>query len=105
MIASLSTSHDLIRWLDDFRHFLAYSFSILNWVTNGSEQIIALGIGAVISYFVWPRLRAKVNGWMKHHTEAANAELHAKLDHIIRHHPDIPDFPSTKTPDRDSNAS
>ena len=67
MIASLSAAHDLVRWLDDFRHFLAYSFSILNWVTNGSEQIIALGIGAVISYLLWPKLHKAVDAWVKGH--------------------------------------
>jgi ABC-type Fe3+ transport system permease subunit len=29
------------------------------------------------------------------HVSAENDELHAKLDHIIKHHPDIPDFKET----------
>ena len=79
MIASLSAAHDLVRWLDDFRHFLAYSFSILNWVTNGSEQIIAIVIGAAISYMIWPKLRAAVNGWIKGHFDRHHEEIKKTL--------------------------
>jgi hypothetical protein len=48
-----------------------------------------LGVGAV-AYAVWPRMRHAVNAWMKGHHTAGLADLHAKVDHIIKHHPDIP---------------
>ena len=66
----------------------------------------------VITVLVWPRLRHKVAGFFKRQHDAANAELHKKLDHsialsqhIIKHHPDIPDFPGTKPPAEDSKGS
>ena len=79
MLASLPLGHDAIRWLDDFRHFLAYSFSILNWVTNGSEQLIAIGIGAIVSYFLWPKVHATVDGWVRGHLQAHHDALKATL--------------------------
>ena len=35
---------------------------------------------------------------MKRHLQAETAELHAKLDHIIEHHPDIPPYVSKNAP-------
>ena len=72
--------------LDHLRHFMAWGFNPNNWFTNGTEQIIALLVGAVISYFLWPRLHAKIDSWVKAHVRAGNAELHAKLDIITHHH-------------------
>jgi hypothetical protein len=92
-VIALSTSHDVIRWLDDFRHFLAYAFAPNNWITNGSEQVIAIAVGAVITYLVWPRLHNAVNNWVKRHLKAENEELHRKLDHIIDNSKDIPPLP------------
>lgn len=78
---------------DHFRHWLAYTFNIVNWATNGSEQLVAIIIGAMITYIVWPKFRHAMDGWIKGHMHASNEELHRKLDHIIKHHPDIPPLP------------
>jgi hypothetical protein len=40
----------------------------------------------------WPPLRRLMSAFIRRHVHLANAELHAKLDHIIEHHPDIPEF-------------
>lgn len=53
---------------------------------NGPEAIIEIGIGILIGRLVWPRV--------KHHFDA----IHARLDHIIEHHPDIPPFNSEEKP-------
>ena len=73
------TWHHIIVRLDDWRHFGAYAFSIDNWFTNGSEQIIAIVIGAAISYMIWPKLRATVNGWIKGHFDRHHEEIKKTL--------------------------
>ena len=63
----------------------------------------------VITVLVWPRLRHKVEGFFKRQHDAANAELHEKLNHIIRHSPDIPAFDAKsaapKTPAKTSKST
>ena len=61
------------------RHFTAYAFNPNNWITNGSEQIIAIVIGAAISYMIWPKLRATVNGWIKGHFDRHHEEIKKTL--------------------------
>ena len=61
------------------RHFTAYAFNPNNWITNGSEQIIAIVIGAAITYVVWPKLRHAVDGWVKGHFEAHRTAIKADL--------------------------
>jgi hypothetical protein len=51
---------------------------------NGPEAIVQTIVYAVIAYLFIPPFRR----WM--HEE--NVTLHAKLDHIIHHHPEIPEF-------------
>ncbi|MGP8009957.1 MAG: hypothetical protein ACLPKZ_06845, partial [Acidimicrobiales bacterium] len=63
------------------------------WPAGGSGGIP----GDVVATFVWvvlaaiatsifyPPLRKAVERFIKRHFEAATAELHAKLDHIIEH--------------------
>lgn len=57
--------------------------------------VILAGVATTILY---PPVRRAVEKFVKRHIEAGTAELHAKLDHIIEHHPDIPPFHS-KNPD------
>lgn len=49
---------------------------------------------AVLAYLVYPPFRRAANKWVKGHLQSENQLLHAKLDHIIKHHPAIPDFPA-----------
>jgi hypothetical protein len=58
--------------------------------------VIIAGIATTLFY---PPLRRAVETFLKKHITAGNAELHAKLDHIIAHHPDIPPFESKKPAD------
>jgi Tfp pilus assembly protein PilE len=53
-------------------------------------------IAAIVTTIFYPPLRKAVERFVKRHLEAGTAELHAKLDHIIEHHPDIPPFPTKK---------
>ena len=49
---------------------------------NGPEALVQTIVYGALAYLLVPVVRRFVNG----HTKA----LHKKLDHIIRHHPDIP---------------
>lgn len=57
-------------------------FGTIEWT------IIAVIVGSAI----YPPIRRRVEAFVKRHANEANKELHEKLDHIIKHHPDIPDF-------------
>ena len=56
---------------------------------NGPEALIQTVAYAAIAMAIYPPLR----NWAK--GEAAH--MHAKMDHIIRYHPNIPDFPPRPT--------
>ena len=51
---------------------------------NGPEDITSLVVVAIVTGLFVPRVR---RWWV-----AREQALHAKLDHIIKHHPDIPEF-------------
>jgi Tfp pilus assembly protein PilE len=55
--------------------------------------VIIVGIATTI---VYPPFRKALERFVKGRFEAETAELHAKLDHIIEHHPDIPPYVSKK---------
>ena len=71
---------------------------------NGPEAIVQTVGYAVIGALLMPPVRrwlSRVKDEIKDHVSGENAALHAKLDmahekmdHIIRYHPDIPDFHS-----------
>jgi transcription elongation factor GreA-like protein len=70
------------------------------WPAGGSGGIpgdvvatfIWIVLAAIATSILYPPLRKAVERFIKRHFEAATAELHAKLDHIIEHHPDIPPY-------------
>ncbi len=74
------------------------------WPAGGSggmpgdvvATLIWVIIAAIVTTIFYPPLRKAVERFVKRHLEAGTAELHAKLDHIIEHHPDIPPFPTKK---------
>lgn len=73
-------------------HFLHHLWFTYGWPSdrgNGPEAIQELAVGALLGAVLWPPLRRRIHRAMAHNT----AELHRKLDHIIHHHPDIPDLP------------
>lgn len=51
---------------------------------NGPEALVQTIAYAAVAMAVWPPARR----WATRET----AHLHAKMDHIIKHHPDIPVF-------------
>ena len=70
------------------------------WPAGGSGGIpgdvvatlIWVILAAITTTIFYPPLRRGIEKFIKRHLEAGTAELHAKLDHIIEHHPDIPPF-------------
>lgn len=78
--------HDLIHWLDLFRH---ETISTLAWEpvkTNVGGGVWWAVLVAITTAIVYPPLRH----WIEHELN----QIHAKLDHIVKHHPDIPDIPA-----------
>jgi hypothetical protein len=51
-------------------------------------------LAAIATTLLYPPLRKAVEAFVKRHIADGTAELHAKLDHIIEHHPDIPPYKS-----------
>lgn len=72
----------MVHYLDDLRHFLAFTWSIWTWVGNISAGVVV----ALVASVFWPPLRKRIHTFM----DEKMGDLHAKLDHIIAHHPDIP---------------
>lgn len=66
---------------------------------NGPEALTQTVIYATIAVLLVPPVRKAIERFAKRHAEsikahvsAEHAAVHEKLDHIIRYHPDIPDF-------------
>ena len=57
---------------------------------NGPEALVQTVAYAAVAVAVYPPLRK----WATKEERAKRAELHSKVDHIIKHHPDIPDYVS-----------
>ena len=78
----------------------------MNWMTNlwfnyfwpslkgnGPEALVQTVAYAAVAVAVYPPLRK----WATKEERAMRAELHSKVDHIIKYHPDIPDFHRDRT--------
>jgi hypothetical protein len=72
-------------------------------MTNVVAGFIQVFIAGLVLYIVWKPLRDSANRWVHGHFERHRAlsaaarkdelaDLHAKVDHIIKHAPDIPDY-------------
>jgi hypothetical protein len=69
-------------------HTLSYLWFHYFWPSdmgNGPEALQQTVVYGAIAVIFVPVVRK----WFRRHV----AELHAKMDHIIKHHPDIPDLP------------
>ena len=74
--------------MGNWLHHLWFSYAVPSLYGNGPEDLIRTTIALVLAALIVPRIR--------HWFEAREERLHAKLDHIIRHHPDIPEFEAKK---------
>jgi len=78
-----------------FNHFWP---SILS---NGPEALVQTVVYGIIAVVFVPPVRRWFLGHfrsVKAHAAAESQALHAKLDHIIKHHPAIPPFPAQAPP-------
>jgi hypothetical protein len=71
--------------LDALRHFFAFAFNPVNWITNGSEQVIAIAIGFVLASLLWPPLRRRIHAF----ADRKLAPLHDHLTAIRKSHADL----------------
>lgn len=66
-------------------HHLWFTYAYPSLLGNGPEDLIHLLILGGLAAVFYPPLRKFIAREWNH--------MHAKLDHIIEHHPDIPPFP------------
>jgi hypothetical protein len=86
-------AHEILHWLDDLRGSLGdatFSWNVVRG--NIGAWPYQTAIAGVVTTVVYPPLRDRAEAFLKRHIEAGNAELHEKLNHLIRHSPDIPDY-------------
>lgn len=67
--------------------WLAYGWSSLKG--NGPEDLTSTTVKFAIAAAVYPPLHR----WVTREERAMRSLMHAKMNHIIENHPDIPDFP------------
>lgn len=82
--------HLLIHYLDLARHEFISTMAWEPVKTNIGAGIWWAVIVAIITTLVYPPLRRAIEAFIKKHVRESSEELHKKLDHIIKHHPDIP---------------
>ena len=72
-------------------HTLWYLWIAYFWPSlkgNGPEALVQTLVYAAIAIVLYPPLR----DWITHEAHSGEKLLHDKLDHIIKHHPDVPPF-------------
>ena len=84
--------------MGDYLHHIWFGYAYPSLLGNGPEDAIRTAIALVLAYVFIPKVRRFfTKGWDRIHAKLSGLhdshdELHRKLDHIIRHHPDIPDL-------------
>jgi hypothetical protein len=76
-----------------------YHYEVPSLYGNGPEAVTELIVVGIVTALLIPPIRKWIQGeFHKVHSkiDAGHAELHAKMDHIIKHHPDIPEFKEPK---------
>jgi hypothetical protein len=74
---------------------------------NLLASLVQWALVAIVVALLYPPARRAIERFAKYHVDSIkehvsqeHAAVHDKMDHIIRHHPDIPDFvPREKTND------
>ena len=59
---------------------------------NLVASVIQWALVLIVASLVYPPLRKAIDRWATAKFHSAHDALHSKLDHIIRHHPDIPEM-------------
>lgn len=72
--------HDLIRWADDLRHYLASCLNASAVGGNTGAAVYWSLFAGIVSYALWPKLRRRVDAWVKGHLHAHHEALKATLD-------------------------
>ncbi len=78
-------AHLVVHWLDLFRHEVISTVAWEPVKTNIGAGVWWAAIVGIVSAVLYPPLRK----WVEHELN----QIHAKLDHIIEHHPEIPNLP------------
>jgi hypothetical protein len=73
-------------------HALWFGYFVPSLWGNGPEELISLAVFAVLGSLIWPPSRRVIERFVQRHLKSEHEELHAKLDHIIHFHPDIPAY-------------
>lgn len=74
--------------IGNFLHYQWFGYFWPSLKGNGPEALVQTVAYAAIAYAVYPPFR--------HWADCELAHVHAKMDHIIKHHPDIPGFDDAK---------
>lgn len=83
--------HLLIHWLDVIRHFMAFAWAPINWITNVTGGIVYAGLAFIVAVIFWPAFRKMVERFFhrifsSHPVHGEIEMLHKKLDALIKHH-------------------
>ena len=76
-------------------HYMWFGYFWPSLKGNGPEAIAQTVVYGVIGYAVYPPFRNWVNRRFSSLHEKHD-DLHAKIDHIITHHPEIPEYQKDK---------
>ena len=84
--------------MGDYLHHVWFGYAWPSLLGNGPEDLIRTTVAGVLAYVFIPQVRRFIErGWDRLHARLDNVQdshksLHRKLDHIIKHHPDLPDL-------------
>jgi len=85
--------HLFIHYLDLARHEFISTMAWEPVKTNIGAGVWWAVIVTIVTSIVYPPLRRAIEAFVERHVHAGSQELHKKLDHIIKHHPEIPEIP------------
>ena len=86
--------------MGNWAHHLWFTYVYPSLLGNGPEDVFRTTVALILAYVFIPQVRRFIErGWDRIHTRFdglhdSHKDLHKKLDHIIKHHPDIPEIGS-----------
>ena len=69
-----------MNWL----HTVWFGYAVPSLYGNGPEALIEIAILAVLGRLAWPFIKREIH--------SGEALIHRKIDHVIHHSEDIPEF-------------